>query len=94
MGVLDRGVDDPCWTAHRLATAVARIQERAMQIESIEIRNYRVFRDARLTDLPRMAVVVGVNGSGKSTLFDALQLPRGSPNAERGAGRCSPGRVP
>lgn len=43
-----------------------------MQIESIEIRNYRLFRDARLTELPRMAVVVGANGSGKSTLFDVF----------------------
>ena len=45
-----------------------------MQIESIEIRNYRVFRDARLTDVPRMTVVVGANGSGKSTLFDAFSF--------------------
>lgn len=45
-----------------------------MQIESIEIRNYRLFRDAKLTELPRMAVVVGANGSGKSTLFDAFSF--------------------
>jgi predicted ATPase len=45
-----------------------------MQIETIEIRNYRLFRDAKLTDLPRMAVVVGANGSGKSTLFDAFSF--------------------
>jgi len=45
-----------------------------MQIESIEIRNYRLFRDARLTELPRMTVVVGANGSGKSTLFDVFSF--------------------
>jgi predicted ATPase len=45
-----------------------------MQIESIEIRNYRLFRDAKLSDLPRMAVVVGANGSGKSTLFDVFSF--------------------
>lgn len=45
-----------------------------MQIESIEIRNYRLFRDARLADLPRMTIVVGANGSGKSTLFDAFSF--------------------
>ena len=45
-----------------------------MQIESIEIRNYRLFRDARLTDLPRLAVVVGANGSGKTTLFDVFSF--------------------
>ena len=43
-----------------------------MQIESIEIKNYRLFRDATLSDLPRMTVVVGANGSGKSTLFDVF----------------------
>ena len=41
-----------------------------MQIESIEIRNYRLFRSAALKGLGRLAVFVGANGSGKSTLFD------------------------
>lgn len=45
-----------------------------MQIESLEIKNYRLFRDAKLEALPRMAVVVGANGSGKSTLFDVLSF--------------------
>ena len=45
-----------------------------MQIESMEIRNYRVFRQATLTNLPRMAVLVGENGSGKSTLFDVFSF--------------------
>ncbi len=43
-----------------------------MQIESIEIKNYRLFRNVLLNDLPRMVVVVGANGSGKSTLFDVF----------------------
>ena len=43
-----------------------------MRIERIELRNYRAFRHAVLTDLPNMAVVVGANGSGKSTLFDVF----------------------
>ena len=43
-----------------------------MQIESIEIQNYRLFRSAALRDLPRLSVVVGANGSGKSTLFDVF----------------------
>ncbi len=43
-----------------------------MQIESIEIKNYRLFRRATLNDLPRMTVVVGANGSGKSSLFDVF----------------------
>lgn len=45
-----------------------------MQIESMEIRNYRVFRQATLANLPRMAVLVGENGSGKSTLFDVFSF--------------------
>ena len=44
----------------------------ALHIESIELRNYRVFRRAELRELPGLAVVVGANGSGKSTLFDVL----------------------
>ena len=49
-----------------------------MQIESIEIRNYRLFRDATLRDLPRLSVFVGANGSGKSTLFDAFSFLKDS----------------
>jgi len=45
-----------------------------MQIEAIEIRRYRLFREAIFDDLPRMAVVVGTNGSGKSTLFDVFSF--------------------
>ena len=45
-----------------------------MRIESILLRNYRVFRNAELTGLPSMATIVGANGSGKSTLFDALSF--------------------
>jgi len=43
-----------------------------MQIESLEIQNYRLFRNATLPNLPRLTVVVGANGSGKSTLFDVF----------------------
>jgi len=45
-----------------------------MQIESIEIRNYRLFRATELRNLPRLAIVVGGNGSGKSTLFDVFSF--------------------
>jgi predicted ATPase len=45
-----------------------------MQIEAIEIHNYRLFRAATLRELPRMCVVVGANGSGKSTLFDVFSF--------------------
>ena len=49
-----------------------------MQIESLEIKNYRLFRDARLENLPRMAIVVGANGLGKSTLFDVFSFMKES----------------
>jgi len=47
-----------------------------MKIESIHIRNYRVFKDAELKGLPGMAVLVGKNGTGKSTLFDVFGFLR------------------
>ena len=45
-----------------------------MQVKSLELENYRVFREAKFADLPRMSVVVGANGSGKSTLFDVFSF--------------------
>ena len=45
-----------------------------MQINSIEIRNFRLFRHAELKDMPRLSIVVGANGSGKSTLFDVFSF--------------------
>ena len=45
-----------------------------MQIESIEIRNYRVFRNAVFKNLPKLTVLIGANGTGKSTLFDAFSF--------------------
>ena len=43
-----------------------------MQVEGIEIKNYRLFSNVVLNNLPAMTVVVGANGSGKSTLFDVF----------------------
>ena len=48
----------------------------AMRIEALEIRNYRLFKDVKLSKLPRLTVVVGANGSGKSTLFDVFSFLR------------------
>ncbi len=47
-----------------------------MRIESIAIKNYRVFKDAELSNLSGMSVLVGANGSGKSTLFDVFGFLR------------------
>ena len=47
-----------------------------MQIETLEIKNYRLFRDTKLERLPPLVIVVGANGSGKSTLFDIFSFLR------------------
>lgn len=44
----------------------------AQRIESIEIRNYRLFRHISWRNLPPMVVIIGANGSGKTTFFDVL----------------------
>ena len=43
-----------------------------MKIEKIKIKNYKVFEDTEISDLPSMCVFLGANGSGKSTLFDVF----------------------
>ncbi|MBT8420843.1 MAG: AAA family ATPase [Gammaproteobacteria bacterium] len=43
-----------------------------MHIESIRLRNFKSFKDARMPDIPDYCVVVGANGTGKSTLFDVF----------------------
>ena len=45
-----------------------------MPIEQIAIKNYRALQDVKLTNLPKLAVVVGANGTGKSTLFDVFSF--------------------
>jgi len=65
-----------------------------MQIESIAIKNYRLFRDAKVENIPRLCVLIGANGTGKSTLFDvfsflkdALSMNVGKALAKRGGYR-------
>lgn len=43
-----------------------------MQIESIRLKNYKIFRDIHIRDIPKLCIVVGANGSGKTTLFDVF----------------------
>ncbi len=45
-----------------------------MQIESIEIKNYRLFQNVKFEKIPRLCVLVGANGTGKSTLFDVFSF--------------------
>lgn len=41
-----------------------------MRIESIRVKNYRVFQDVEVENMPNMAVFLGMNGVGKTTFFD------------------------
>ncbi|MGS0998866.1 AAA family ATPase [Rhodanobacter sp. UC4436_H3] len=40
-----------------------------MRIESLQLKNYKSFRDAEMRDIPALCVLVGANGTGKTTLF-------------------------
>jgi len=41
-----------------------------MKIETIEIHNFKVFRDVKLENIGSMGVFLGENGTGKTTFFD------------------------
>jgi len=43
-----------------------------MKIEKIRIKNFKVYQDTEIKDLPNMCVFMGANGSGKSTLFEVF----------------------
>lgn len=47
-----------------------------MQIERIQLKNYRSFKEATLGPLSSLTALIGANGSGKSTLFDVLSFLR------------------
>lgn len=43
-----------------------------MKIESIKIKNFKVFTDTKINNLPKMCVFLGANGSGKTTFFEVF----------------------
>ena len=43
-----------------------------MKIESIRLKNFKIFQDVTIKDIPSFCVVVGANGTGKSTLFQVF----------------------
>jgi predicted ATPase len=47
-----------------------------VRIERLKIRNFRVFQDAEIGEIPPLALFVGANGTGKSTLFDVFAFLR------------------
>ena len=60
-----------------------------MQIESLEIKNYRLFRDARLVDLPRLIQRIRIRTGRRSGR--ARSVPTGRPERAgyQGAGAIS-----
>ena len=42
------------------------------RIEALEVRNFRVLKDVKLTKITPLTVLTGPNGSGKSTVFDVF----------------------
>jgi predicted ATPase len=47
-----------------------------MKIVSIKIKNYRVFENIEIKNIPAFCVIIGANGTGKSTLFDIFGFLR------------------
>jgi predicted ATPase len=49
-----------------------------MKIETIRLKNFKVFQDVEIKDIPAFCVIVGANGTGKSTLFDVFHFLKDS----------------
>lgn len=49
-----------------------------MKIESIRLTNFKAFRNAEISELPKMCVFVGANGTGKTTLFNVFSFLKDS----------------
>ena len=47
-----------------------------MKIVAIKIKNYRLFEDIEIKNIPPLCVIIGANGTGKSTLFDIFGFLR------------------
>ena len=47
-----------------------------MKIEALRVKNFKAFKDIKLTNLPAISVFIGANGTGKTTLFDVFGFLR------------------
>jgi predicted ATPase len=43
-----------------------------MKIETIRLKNFKIFQNVEIRNIPNFCVIVGANGVGKSTLFDVF----------------------
>lgn len=43
-----------------------------MKIEKIRLKNFKLFQDVTIENIPAFCVIVGANGAGKTTLFDVF----------------------
>jgi predicted ATP-dependent endonuclease of OLD family len=60
-----------------LDRSLAGIGAPSTMIQSVEIRNFRCFREAKIEGLRRINVIVGGNGSGKTAFLEALFMCAG-----------------
>ena len=44
----------------------------SMKIESIRLKNFKIFQDITIKEIPPFCVLIGANGTGKSTFFQAF----------------------
>ncbi len=49
-----------------------------MKIEALRIKNFKTFKDIKLSNLPAISVFIGANGTGKTSLFDVFGFLRDS----------------
>ena len=47
-----------------------------MKIEALRVKNFKTFKDIKLTNLPEISVFIGANGTGKTTFFDIFGFLR------------------
>lgn len=45
-----------------------------MKIETIRLKNFKVYQSLELTNLPSLVIFVGANGAGKSTIFEVFNF--------------------
>lgn len=71
-GLIDQPVFQSNLNLHIQTSILNKILFNTLKIETIRLKNFRVFKKLTLKNLPKLAIFVGANGTGKSTLFDVF----------------------